>query len=179
MIFKEELVKSEKLYNGAILNLRKDEVRVKTGKTATREIIEHNGAVAMVALTEDNKIIMEKQYRHAMRDIVLEIPAGKIDKGETDPQAAAERELREETGYHAANYRFLGKMFPSVAYSEEGIFMYLCTGLTAGETDPDDDEDIEIVEIDFDEACRMAEDGEIGDSKSICAILMTKGILAR
>lgn len=179
MIFREKLVSSERIYDGAILNMRRDTVTVKNGKTATRDIVEHNGAVAMVVLTDGNEIILERQYRHAMRDVMLEIPAGKIDKGETDPVAAARRELREETGYAAESIRYIGKIFPSVAYSEEGLYLYLCTGLTEGETEMDEDEDIEIVRIPFDEACRMAEDGKIGDSKSVCGILMVKGLIER
>ena len=103
MIFKEELISAEKIYEGKILNLRKDTVTVRNGKTASREIVEHRGAVALVVLTEQRKIVMVKQYRHAMRDVMLEIPAGKIDNGEHDPMTAAVRELKEETGYTADN----------------------------------------------------------------------------
>ena len=97
MIFKEELIESQRLYEGKILNLRRDKVTALSG-TAYREIVEHNGAVAMVAITDDNKIVMVRQYRYACGRAVLEIPPGKIDKGETDPLAAAVRELKEETG---------------------------------------------------------------------------------
>lgn len=178
MIFKEEVVHSEVLYEGRILNFRKDEVTVAGGGTASREIVEHNGAVAMVAITKENKIVMVKQYRHAMRDVVLEIPAGKIDKQE-DPEKAAARELKEETGYTAAKVTFLGKMYPSVAYSEEGVFLYFCTDLTPGETNFDDDEAIDLVAYDFEEVCKMAESGQLIDSKTICGVLMVKGQLDR
>lgn len=178
MIFKEELISAEKIYEGKILNLRKDTVTVRNGKTASREIVEHRGAVALVVLTEQRKIVMVKQYRHAMRDVMLEIPAGKIDNGEHDPMTAAVRELKEETGYTADNIRYIGKMFPSVAYSEEGLWLYFCSGLTKGERNLDDDEAIDVVEYDFDEVCHRIENGELGDSKTICAVLMVKGLLA-
>ena len=107
MIFEEELIESERLYEGRILNLRRDKVTTVTG-SSYREIVEHNGAVAMVVLTDDGKIVMERQYRYACGRAVLEIPAGKIDKGETDPEAAAVRELKEETGYTADEVIYLG-----------------------------------------------------------------------
>ena len=173
MIFEEKTIKKETIYEGKIPNLRCDIVQA-VGGEATREVIEHNGAVAMVALTADGKVIMEKQYRYPMRKVILEIPAGKIDKGETDPDEAAVRELKEETGYTAGRMEKLGKIYPSVGYSEEGINLYLCRDLVPGETDMDEDEAIEIEEYDFDEACRMAESGEIRDAKTVCALLMAR-----
>ncbi|MBQ3466175.1 MAG: NUDIX hydrolase [Firmicutes bacterium] len=176
MIFKEELIESERLYEGAILNLRRDKVTASSG-TAYREIVEHNGAVAIVALTEDNNIVMERQYRYACGRAILEIPAGKIDKGETDPVAAAVRELREETGYTASEIIHLGDCNPSCAYSEEVIHLYLMRGLTKGERELDDDEVIELIEMPFDEVYEMGVRGEIVDSKTLAALLMTKGRL--
>ena len=176
MIFKEELIESERLYEGAILNLRRDKVTASSG-TAYREIVEHNGAVAIVALTEDNNIVMERQYRYACGRAILEIPAGKIDKGETDPVAAAVRELREETGYTASEIIHLGDCNPSCAYSEEVIHLYLMRGLTKGERELDDDEVIELIEMPFDEVYEMGVRGEIVDSKTLAALRMTKGRL--
>ena len=176
MIFKEELIESERLYEGRILNLRRDKVTTVTG-SSYREIVEHNGAVAMVVLTDEGNVIMERQYRYACRRVVLEIPAGKIDKGETNPQAAAERELKEETGYTASDITYLGAVNPSCAYSEEVIHLYLMRGLTKGEQELDDDEVIEIVEMPFDEVYAMAVRGEIADSKTLAALLMAKGRL--
>ena len=178
MIFEEKKISSERIYEGKILNLRRDQVTVKAGGTASREIVEHRGAVAMVALTDDRKIVMVKQYRYAMQDTILEIPAGKIDMGETDPVKAAARELREETGYRAENIQYIGKMYVSVAYSEEGIWLYFCSGLKKGEMDLDEDEAIDVVEYDFDEMCKKIENGELRDSKTMCAVLMVKGLLA-
>lgn len=176
MSFKEELIESQRIYEGAILNLRRDKVTAASG-TAYREIVEHNGAVAMVALTDDNNIIMVRQYRYACGRDVLEIPAGKIDRGETDPVAAAVRELKEETGFTAAEIIHLGDCNPSCAYSEEVIHIYLMRGLTKGERALDDDEDIELIEMPFDEVYEMGVRGEIVDSKTLAALLMTKGRL--
>ncbi len=176
MIFKEELIESERIYEGAILNLRRDKVTAASG-TAYREIVEHNGAVAIVALTEDNEIIMERQYRYACGRSVLEIPAGKIDKGESDPVAAAVRELKEETGLTASEIIHLGDVNPSCAYSEEVIHIYLMRGLTQGKQALDDDEVIELIKMPFEEVYEMGVRGEIVDSKTLAALLMTKGRL--
>lgn len=175
MIFEEKFIESQRIYEGAILNVRRDKVTAVKG-TAYREIIEHNGAVAAVALTDDDKIVMVKQYRYACGRALLEIPAGKIDKGETDPLEAMKRELREETGYTAENIIHMGDCNPSCAYSEEVIHLYLMTGLTKGEQDLDDDEALEVIEMPFDEVYDMAARGELVDSKTLAALLMAKGL---
>ena len=169
MIFEEKLIESERIYEGRILNLRRDKVTTVTG-SSYREIVEHNGAVAMVVLTDEGNIIMERQYRYACKRAVLEIPAGKIDKGETNPQAAAERELKEETGYTAGKVRYLCKFYPSVGFSEEVLYLYLCTDLTEGETDFDDNEALDIEKWDIDELHEMVMRGEIDDAKTLIAI---------
>ncbi len=173
MIFEEKLISSERLYEGKILNLRRDKVTA-VGGTSYREIVEHNGAVAIVALTKDDKIVMVRQYRYACNDTVLEIPAGKIDKGETDPLKAAVRELQEETGYTAGRIEYMGACNPSVAYSEEVIHLYLMTDLTPGEQHLDVDEAVEVLEMPFDEVYDMAARGELIDSKTFAALIMAK-----
>jgi len=173
MIFEEKKISSQRIYDGAILNVRRDKVTAVSGE-AYREIIEHNGAVAMVPITDDGKIVMVKQFRYACGQAVLEIPAGKIDKGENDPEAVAVRELREETGYSAENIIYLGKLNPSVAYSEEVIRIYAMTGLTAGEQELDADEALEVIEYPFKEVYRMAAMGELIDPKTVAAMLMVK-----
>lgn len=173
MIFEEKKIDSQRIYEGAILNVRRDQVTAVKG-TAYREIIEHNGAVAMVALTDEGNIIMEQQYRYACGRAVLEIPAGKIDKGESDPQHAAVRELKEETGYTAKEIRYLGKINTSVAYSEEVIHIYAMMGLTPGEQELDEDEALEILEYPFVDAYWMAARGELIDVKTVAALLMAK-----
>lgn len=173
MIFEEKKISSERIYEGAILNVRRDTVTAVKGQ-AYREIIEHNGAVAVVAVTDDNKIVMVRQFRYAMGETVLELPAGKIDKDEKDPVKAAVRELREETGYTAENIKFLGKINTSVAYSEEVIYMYAMTGLKPGAQQLDEDEAVEVEEYPFDEVYRMAGEGRLVDVKTVAGLLMAK-----
>ena len=132
MTFEEKTLKSEKIYDGAIINLRRDKVTVQGG-TSYREIIEHNGGAVIAALTEDRRLVMVRQYRKPADKVMLEVPAGKIDPGEK-PIEAAVRELKEETGYAASKVEFLTEFYPSVGYSEEKLYLYLCTGLTPGET---------------------------------------------
>lgn len=173
MIFEEKKIDSQRIYEGAILNVRRDTVTAVKGQ-AYREIIEHNGAVAMIAITDDKKIIMEKQFRYACGRTVLEIPAGKIDKGENDPTKAAVRELKEETGYTAGRIRYLGKINTSVAYSEEVIHIYAMSELTPGSQDLDEDETLDIVEYPFMEVYEMAAMGQLVDAKTVAALLMAK-----
>ena len=169
----EETLSTERIYEGKILNLRRDKVSVKDGNTAYREIIEHNGAVAVVALTDDNRIVMERQYRKACEKELLEIPAGKLEAGE-NPEDAARRELKEETGYVSGNLEFLASFYNACGYSNEKLTLYLCRDLVRGEAEPDPDEDIELSEMDIDVLYDMCMKGEIEDSKTIIGILMTK-----
>jgi len=171
MIFEEKTISSEMIYKGTILNLRKDTVEVVGNKISHREIIEHNGGVTIAAITDDNKIVMVKQFRKAAEQVILEVPAGKRD-GDEAPLETARRELKEETGYTARDIRFLAKFYASVGYSEEVIYAYLCTGLTPGEMQLDDNEAIDVIEYDIDELHKMIMNGEITDSKTIVTILV-------
>ena len=175
MTFEEKTLKSEKIYDGVIINLRRDKVTVQGG-TSYREIVEHNGGAVIAALTEDKKLVMVRQYRKPADKVMLEVPAGKIDPGEM-PLEAAVRELKEETGYTASKVEFLTEFYPSVGYSEERLYLYLCTGLTPGETCFDENEAIEIEEIDLDRLFKMAMSGELDDAKTIIAILMVKALV--
>lgn len=173
MIFEEKKISSQRIYDGAILNVRRDKVTAVNGESY-REIVEHNGAVAIVPITTDGKVIMVKQFRYACGRPVLELPAGKIDKGEMNPVDVAHRELKEETGYTAEKIVYLGKINPSVAYCEEIIRIYAMTGLTPGEQDLDVDEALDVYEYPFEEVYQMAAKGEIIDSKTIAGIFMAK-----
>jgi len=173
MIFEEKTLSSEMIYKGKILNLRKDKVEVVGGKTSEREIVEHAGGVVIAAVTDDRKMVMVKQFRQAAGKAVLEAPAGKLEKGET-PINTALRELKEETGYIAADIRLLAEFYSSVGYSEEIIYAYLCTGLTPGETEFDDNEAIDIIEYELRELYEMAMGGEIEDAKTIIAVLLAE-----
>ena len=178
MIVEEKTISSEMIYEGAILNLRRDKVTVKDGRTAYRENVEHKGAVALVPVTADNKVVMVRQYRKACEKVLLEIPAGKLDPGE-EPLECAVRELREETGYTAEKIQRISEFYVACGYSGEKISIYLCTGLTAGSTDFDEDEALDIVEISFEELYAMCINDELEDSKTIAGILIAKEKLAQ
>jgi ADP-ribose pyrophosphatase len=178
MIVEEKTISTERIYEGKILNLRRDKVQVKDNKTSYREIVEHNGGVALAAITPEGKMVMVRQYRKAAEKAVLEVPAGKIEKGE-DHRLTAERELKEETGYSAEKIEFITSFYSSIGYSTEVIYLYLATGLTPGETDFDDNEAIEILEYDFPELKKMIFSGEIEDAKTLAAILLVESITER
>lgn len=125
------------------------------------------------AITDDGRIVLVKQFRKPVERVVLEAPAGKIEDGE-DPGVTVERELKEETGYSAKDIKLMTVIEPSVGYTTEQLYIYLATGLTPGETDFDENEAIDIVEYDFDEAYRMAASGKIRDAKTAVAIFMAK-----
>lgn len=173
MTFEEKTLDTERIYEGAILNLRKDKVAVKGGGYSYREIVEHNGGAVAVALTDDKKIVLVKQFRKPMEKVMTELPAGKIEKGE-DHLETIKRELKEETGYTASDVKLMCEFNPSVGYTSETLYIYLATGLTPGETDFDEHEAIETVEVPLEEAIDMVVSGEITDGKSMVGILLTK-----
>lgn len=180
MATREEVISTEKIYSGKILNLRRDKVKAKDGITY-REIVEHNGAVAMVVFTNDGKFIVEKQYRAPVGDFMIEIPAGKIDPGE-DPREAAIRELKEETGYTARSIEELTAFYPTVGYSEEVIHLYLCTDLIAGDRHLDTHEDIDLMEMTYEDLMEMffgKERTRAMDSKSLIGIMAAKNALEK
>ncbi len=172
MTFEEKTLETQMIYEGAILNLRRDKVTVMEG-TSYREIIEHNGGAVIAAVKKDGRMIMVKQFRKPAERVMLEVPAGKIDAGE-EPMAAALRELKEETGYTAGHIQKLTQMYPSVGYSQEILHLFLCTDLEEGETAFDENEAIDIEEYDVDVLNDMVMSGQIQDGKSQLAILMVK-----
>jgi ADP-ribose pyrophosphatase len=175
MTFEEKIIESVKIYEGTIINLRKDKVTVPNG-TSYREIVEHNGGAVLAAITNDGKMVMVSQFRKPAERVMLEVPAGKIDLGE-NPESTAIRELKEETGYTAKNIEYVTYFYPSVGYSEEKLYLYFCTDLEAGEPDFDENEAIDICEFYIDELVKMVMDGKINDGKTIIAIMMTKEAL--
>lgn len=172
MTFEEKTLKSERIYEGTIINLRRDKVTVQKG-ISYREIVEHNGGAVLAAITGEGKMVMVRQYRKPAGRVMLEVPAGKIDPGEK-PEDTAVRELKEETGYSASHVRYMTYFYPSVGYSEEKLYLYLCTGLKPGETSFDENEAIDIEEMEIDELCQMVMRGEINDAKTVIAIMMVK-----
>lgn len=169
--FKENQLTHEMIYDGKVLHVCKDKISLPNGRTSYREYCLHNGAVAVVALTDKNEIICVRQYRYAIGRVTTEIPAGKLDYKEEDPTEAALRELREETGYRCGRITHIGGLCTSPAIVSEVIHMYLAEELTPGDTDPDEDECLELVTYPASELKRMIIDGEIQDSKTQAAVL--------
>ena len=172
----EKTLKSETVYEGKFLTVKKDTALLSNGREATREWVTHPGASAVLPLTDDNKIIFERQYRYPIGKVTLEIPAGKMDKGE-DPLLCAKRELSEETGYTSSDMAKLTTIATTVGFSNEYIHLYLAKNLTQGKQHTDEDEFINLVEIPFIQALEMIKDGTISDAKTICAILYAKNFI--
>ncbi|WP_027701608.1 NUDIX hydrolase [Metaclostridioides mangenotii] len=176
MVLEEKTIKSDKIYTGKIVSLRVDTVEIPEKGYSKREIIEHGGAVGIVAITDDKKIVLVKQFRKPIEDALVEIPAGKLEIGE-NPKECAIRELQEETGYTAENIKLIHKFYSSAGFSNEKIFIYLATGLTPGETMLESDEFLDVMEVDVKEAFEMVIKNEIEDAKSTIGILMTKDLI--
>ena len=168
---RENKVSSEEIYDGQVVHLYKDIAQLPNGKTAVRETIRHIGAVGIVPLTEDGKVIMEKQYRYPLGRVVTEIPAGKLNCKTEDKLAAAKRELEEETGLMADEWIPLGDYIPAAAYCDELIILYLAKGLHQGTRNLDEDEFLNIAAIDLQELVDDIMQGKIADGKSQVALL--------
>lgn len=166
----ETTLSQRRIYDGKILNVRVDEVRLSNGNTTTREVIEHGGACGIVAFDGEGKLLMVRQYRYPMGCEVLELPAGKMDPGETPLECAA-RELEEETGYRAARLVPLGEIYPIAAYCCEVVHLFLAEGLEKGRQHLDPDEFLDLLHVDFDEALAAVLDGRMPDSKTQIGIL--------
>lgn len=175
MNIEEKTLKHNPIYKGKILTLCVDEAELPDGKTAIREVVEHNGGVGIIALTDSDEIFLVKQFRYPYKEIIFEIPAGKREMGE-DPLTCGIRELREETGMTAKQFTPLGKVYPSPGYCGEIIWLFLATGLESGSMDLDDDEYLEVEKVPFKKALRMVLDGTISDSKTQIAILKLDAI---
>lgn len=177
--FFEKSLKSERIFEGKVLDVRRDEILLPDGNPAFREYCKHIGAVCVLPLTENNEVVCVRQYRYAHSKVMLEIPAGKLDSHSEDFIEATLRELREETGATCESLEFIGDIIPSPAILTEVIHMYLARGLSFGETDFDDDEFIEIVKIPIEELVEMIMNGEIRDAKTQTAVLKAYYILKK
>ena len=166
----EHKLSSEMKFDGKLIKVTYDIAEV-NGKEAWREVVHHPGASAVVAIDEDNRIIMEKQFRYALNDYLLEIPAGKLDAGE-DPLVCAKRELEEETGIIASEWISLGTIATSPGFCNEVIHLYVAKGLSKGEIHWDEDEYVEVERYTFDELLQRIKDEKIKDSKSLSALLL-------
>lgn len=165
----EKTIETREIFSGRIIKVRVDTVSLPDGQQSTREVVEHAGAVAVVALDNDHNIIMVRQYRKPVEMVLMEIPAGTMEKDE-DPLLCAQRELREETGFSADHWERILSYYSTPGFTDEYLHIYLATGLTGGEIDLDQDEFVEIVPIPLKEAWRMILAGEIEDGKSIIGI---------
>ena len=168
---RETQISSEDLFNGVILNVKRDQIRLPNGQQSFRELIRHVGAVCVVPVTDDGKVVVERQYRYPIDQVITEIPAGKLDSREEDRLHAAQRELKEETGITADRWTDMGLYYPAAAYSDEKITMYLAQGLHRGEQHLDEGEFLTVEAIPLEELYHMVMAGEIRDGKTQAILL--------
>lgn len=175
--FEEKPVRSQSIFDGKILHVKKDDITLPDGKNAFREYVRHVGAVCVLPLTAEGEVICVRQYRYPTASVMLEIPAGKLDSKSEDPEAAVRRELREETGAICGRLTYLGHFYSSPAILDEKIHMYLAEELTFGQTDPDEDEFIETLRVPLSELVEMVMRGEIPDLKTQAATMRVAYLL--
>lgn len=173
MDYTEKTAATHDIYRGRIVYLHEDEVTLPDGSPARREIVEHSGGVAIVPLDGEGNVYCVRQYRYAVREHLLELPAGKLNEGE-DPKACAVRELSEETGLSADELIYLGAVYPSPGYCRETLHMYLARGLKSGRQHLDEGEFLDVEKHSLEKLAEMSLSGEIKDAKTVIAILKTK-----
>lgn len=178
MDLEEKTIHSHRIFSGKFIDLRIDEVLLPNGKTSTREIVEHPGAVAVVALNKQNEVLMVRQYRKAVEKELLEIPAGKLEIGESK-ETCAKRELMEETGFYPKDLRYITSFYTTPGFTDEKMHLFLARDLQKNPKEADEDEFIKIEVISFNEVVKKVYNGEISDGKTIIGILLayslTKG----
>ena len=172
----EKKLARQDIYAGRVVKLHVDTVELPDGGTSIREIVDHPGGVAILALDEENRVSVVRQYRYAFSRVTLEIPAGKREKGE-EPLLTAQRELKEEVGAEAGEWVDLGKLLPSPGCYGETLYLYLARHLQFGEVSPDEDEFLAVERIPFDELAQRCLRGEIEDAKTVAAVLKVKLLL--
>ena len=170
MKLEEKTLESKKIFKGRVIDVDLDKIELPNGKISSREVVNHPGGVCIAALTDKNELLFVKQYRYPYHKVILELPAGKLEK-DANPLENGKRELREETGAIGKDYISLGKLYPSPGYCGEIIHLYACKVESFGDTDPDDDEFLDIIKIDINEAVKMVLENRICDSKTQVAIL--------
>lgn len=173
----EKTTDTQTIFEGKIITVKRDTVELPNGSQAYREVVHHSGGVCVLPLTDEGEILMVRQFRYPFSTVLLEIPAGKREQGE-DPMTCGIRELKEECGATAKEIISLGKLYPTVAYDTEVIYMYLAKGLSFGEQSLDDDEFLDVVRVPLKEAVRMVLNDEIPDSKTQLAILKANMLLS-
>ena len=171
------IVKSDVIYSGKVFNIKVDQIEYNTGNKAVREVAEHPGGAVVVPVTEEGKIVMVTQHRFPVNEILLELPAGKLSKGE-DPKLCAVRELEEETGYKSDNVNELGSIFTTPGYSTEKLWIYLAKDLKPGNHNREEGEfGMQVFELSLKEVEEKIYNGEIVDGKTICGIFLAKSYL--
>lgn len=169
MNFEEKTLDSEYVYRSKIIDVRYDNVEIPTGKKSMRIVVEHSGGVVVVAQKSPETVLMVKQYRYPIKETVLELPAGKLEKGE-DPFLAAQRELEEETGYKSNNWQSLGYINTTPGFCNEKLYLYYAKDLEFVGEHPDDGEIIQCFEYEISEIFNKIKSGEINDAKTICGL---------
>ena len=170
MDFFEKTLEKNYVYEGKIISVRKDKAAHPDGTPCTREVVEHNGGVCVAPLTDNDELIFVRQFRYPFSEVLLELPAGKLEKNESDYDAGM-RELEEETGYVANEYHKVGAFYPTPAYGGEIIHLYVAWNLTETQAKPDEDEYLEVVKIPLEKAIDMVMNNEIPDGKTQILIL--------
>lgn len=173
----EKRTDGKTVFDGEILHVVKDDITLPNGNAATREVIRHVGAVAIVGVTEDKKIVMERQFRYPMDEVISEIPAGKLNSKAEDKLEVAKREFQEETGYTAKQWTQIGLYYPAAAYSDEVITLFMATELEKGERNLDDDEFLDVQLVPIDDLVDQIMEGKIPDGKTQVAIMKVAKLL--
>lgn len=168
----EKTLSSKSIFDGRILHITLDEIELPNGKKSKREVVNHPGGVTVAALDEENRLIFVKQFRYPYKEVVLELPAGKLEKGST-PLENGKRELMEETGAEGYSYISLGQLYPSPGYTSEIIHLYACKVKSQGSSNPDDGEFLNVEKIPLDKAVEMVLNNQIPDAKTQVAVLKT------
>ena len=175
MEFAEKTLNSTQIYDGKVVKVFKDDVEISDGHKTFREVVRHSGGVVILALKDKNTILFVRQFRYPMKEVLMELPAGKLEYGE-DPFLAAKRELEEETGYCANKWTDLGFVYTSPGYSDEKLYLYMAEDLEYTHCHPDVGEILEPLEINYAGALKMIKEGKITDAKTLCAF-MKAGLL--
>lgn len=170
MKLEEKTLSQNYIYKGKIINMRVDDALLPDNTTAKREIVEHPGGVSVAAVTDNDEILLVRQFRYPYMEVIYEIPAGKRDKNEV-PLNCGKRELKEETGAEAETYISLGELYPTPGYCGETIWLFAAKNLTFGDTAPDEGEFVEVEKVPFEKALEMVMSGEIKDAKTQVAVL--------
>ena len=172
MEFGEKTLNSEQIYDGKVVRVYRDDVEICDGHKSFREVVRHPGGVVIFAL-KGTKVLFVRQFRYPMKEVLIELPAGKLEYGE-DPFAAAKRESEEETGYCAKKWSELGYVYTSPGYSDEKLYLYRAEDLEYTNCHPDEGEILEPLEFEYEDVIKMVKSGEINDAKTLCAILRAK-----